>query len=136
MGGEILVDAEIATKVSAREFGQIEPIVEDRPEHAVREPIIEFLVVVLTQIDRGIRDVVVCDGLDPTRLILRNSSAPAEPEAAVPLECGSDRNFEPTGPRAAIRQTNSVRHYDEPRQYRSPQLRDSLIAVKINPDIE
>lgn len=52
------------------------------------------------------------------------------------LERRSDRNFEATGPRAAVRNADPVRNYDEPRQYRSPQLRDSLIAVKINPDIE
>ena len=76
------------------------------------------------------------DRLDRLLSLFGNASAPAKPQAAVPLERRSDRHFEPAGSRAAIRNGNSVRHYDEPRQYRSPQLRDSLIAVKINPDIE
>ena len=54
----------------------------------------------------------------------------------MPLKRRPDRDFEPAGPCGAIWYANSVGHYDEPRQYRSPQLRDSLIAVKINPDIE
>ena len=54
----------------------------------------------------------------------------------MPFKRRSDGDFEPSGPRTAIRNSNSVRHYDEPRQYRSPQLRDSLIAVKVKPDIE
>ena len=49
--GEILVDAKIAAKVAAREFGKVEPIMQDRPQHAVGETVVEFLVVVLGQID-------------------------------------------------------------------------------------
>src|ERR1700745_698399 len=134
MGGEILVDADIAAKVTPRELGEVEPIVQNRPQHAVCESVVEFLIVILAQIECGVSRVVVGDGLHIARHIFRDAPAPAKPEAAMPLERGSDRHFEPAGPSAAIRDATSVRHYDEPRQYRSPQLRDSLIAVKIKPD--
>src|SRR5689334_9213261 len=136
MGSKILVDADISTKVASRKFGKVEPIMQNRPQHAIGESVVKFLIVILAQIDSRVSDVVVGDGLHSARHIFRNASAPAKPETAMPLERGSDRHFESTGPSATIRYTNSVRHYDEPRQYRSPQLRDSLIAVKINPDIE
>src|SRR6476661_1885557 len=136
MSCEILVDAEIAAEVATGEFGEFEPIVEDRPQHTVCETIVEFLVVIFAEIDGGVGNVVVSDRLDRPRQIFSNASAPAKPEAAVPLKRRPDRDFKPAGPCAAIRNRNSVRHYDEPRQYRSPQLRDSLIAVNVNPDIE
>src|SRR6476646_12227380 len=136
MSGEILIHPEITAKVAARKFGEVEPLMQDGPQHTVCETVVELLGVVLAQIDGGVSGVVVDNGLDCWYQTVCNASAPAKPEATVPLERGSDRHFEPAGPRAAIRNTNSVRHYDEPRQYRSPQLRDSLIAVNINPDIE
>src|SRR5262249_32641278 len=80
--------------------------------------------------------VVMGDGFDTPWRVFCNAPAPAEPEAALPLERRPDRHLEAAGSGAAIRNANSVRHYDEPRQYRSPQLRDSLIAVKVSPDIE
>ena len=133
---EILVYSEIAAKIASREFGEIKPIVQDRPQHTIGKAIVEFLVVILAEIDCGKGDVFVRDGFHGPRHIFGNASAPAEPQAAVPLERGPDSDFEPAGPRAAIRHRNPVRHYDEPRQYRSPQLRDSLIAVNVSPDIE
>src|SRR4249920_3982512 len=136
MSGEILIDPEITTEVATGEFGEIKPIVQNRPQHSIGEAVVEFLVVVLAEVDGGVGNIVVRDRFDRPRPVFSNAPAPAEPEAAMPLKRRSDRHLEPTGPRAAIRNRNSVRHYDEPRQYRSPQLRDSLIAVKINPDIE
>src|SRR5262249_7567648 len=136
MSGEIPIDAEIAAEVTTREFGEIQAVMQNRPKHTVGEAVVEFLVVVLAEDSGGVRNAARSDGFHPPRRVVGNAPAPAEPKAAVPLERWPDRNFEPTGPRAMIRNANSVRHYDEPRQYRSPQLRDSLIAVNINPDIE
>ncbi len=136
MTGKILVDAKIAAEIAAREFGEIESIVQDRPQHTIGEAVVEFLVIGLAQINSGIGNIIVRNGLHITGHIFGNAPAPAEPQAAVPLKRRSDRHLEPAGPRAAIRNANPIRHYDEPRQYRSPQLRDSLIAVKVNPDIE
>src|SRR6187402_3102335 len=47
LGGEILIDPEIATEVTPREFGKIEPVMQYRPQHAIGEPVVEFLVIVL-----------------------------------------------------------------------------------------
>ncbi len=136
MSGEEFIDAKIAAEIAAREFGQVEPVMQDRPQHAVGEAVVKFLVIVLAQIDGGVGDVVGLDDLGGLRIVVRDTPAPAEPKPAAPAQRWPDCDLEPAGARAAIGNANSVRYYDEPRQYRSPQLRDSLIAVNINPDIE
>src|SRR5216683_6268055 len=108
VSGEILIDAEIAAEIAASEFRKIEPIVQDWPQHTVGEAIVEFLVVVLTEIDSGVGRIVVNDRLDRPRNVIRNASAPAEPKAAVPLKRRPNRYLEPTGPRAAIGNANPV----------------------------
>jgi hypothetical protein len=54
------------------------------------------------------------------------------------LEQGANRNRKSAGLVAAVaaRDSLTVRNYYQPRQYRSSQLRDSRIAVKIRPAIE
>ena len=134
--GEEFVDAEIATEIAAREFGEVEPVMQNRPQHAVSETVIEFLVIVLAQVDGGVSGIVVLGDLSGTRIVVGCASTPAKPKPAALAQRRPDRDLEPAGARVAIGNANSVRDYDEPRQYRSPQLRDSLIALKINPDIE
>ena len=110
---------------------------QDRPQHPVGEAVVEFLVVVLAQVDGDVSDIVVLDGLGRTRIVVERAR-PLQPNHTPPLlaQRRADCDFEPAGASTAIGNANSVRYYDEPRQYRSPQLRDNLIAVKINPDIE
>src|SRR5690606_1577225 len=38
--GEMLVDAQVAAEVTAREFRKIEPVMQDRPQHAVGEAVV------------------------------------------------------------------------------------------------
>ena len=88
------------------------------------------------QIDRDIRHVVFDESLGRLRRAVGHTSAPAEPDAAAALERRTNSNLQPAGARAAIRYANPVGNYDEPRQYRSPQLRDNFIALMIKPAIE
>src|ERR1700688_1882026 len=136
IAGEKFIHPIITAEIAAREFGEIEPVMQYRPQHAIGKAVVEFLVIVLAQTDSDVGNVVALDGLGRLRIVIRNASAPAEPDAAAPSQRGTDRYLEPAGPRPAIRNANAIGDYDEPRQYRSPQLRDSLIAVNINPDIE
>ena len=84
MSGEEFVDAKIAAEIAAREFGKVEPVMQDRPQHAVGEAVVEFLVVFLAQIDGGIGDIVVLDDLGVARIVIRDPPAPAEPKSAAP----------------------------------------------------
>ena len=106
--GEILIDPEIAAEIAPGEFGKIEPVMQDRPQHAVGEAVVEFLLVVLAQVDGRVSDVVVRDGLDGAGCILGDATAPAKPKAAVSLERRADRHFEPAGPCRAIRYADPV----------------------------
>ena len=98
--GEKFVDAEIAAEIAAREFGKVEPVMQNRPQHAVGEAVVEFLVVVLAQIDGGVSDVVVFDDLGRPRIVVGRAPAPAEPKSAALAQRRPDRDFEPAGARA------------------------------------
>jgi hypothetical protein len=78
------------------------------------------------------------NGLGRNLSIGGNSTALSEPNTAVLLEERTYGNGKPAGLIAAIaaRDSHAVRDYDQPRQYRSSQLRDSRIADKIRPAIE
>ena len=56
---EVVIDAEITAQIAAREFGEVEPTMQDRSQHAVGEAVIKFLVVVAAKSDRDVRDAVV-----------------------------------------------------------------------------
>ena len=48
-GGEMLIDAEIAAEVAAGEFRQVQPVMEDGPQHPVGEAVVVFLVVLFAR---------------------------------------------------------------------------------------
>src|SRR5689334_22446643 len=81
MTGEILVYSEVATEIASREFGEIKPIMQDRPQYPIGETVVKFLIVILAEIDRGKGDVLVRDRFHGPRQIFGDASAPAEPEA-------------------------------------------------------
>ena len=66
--GEHAVDAHVAAGVGARVFLQVDPVVKDRPQHAVGEAVVIFLDVVFRQIDQDVGDLV---DLDDVRLAVR-----------------------------------------------------------------
>ena len=94
-GGEMIVDAEIAAEIAPGEFRQIETIMQDRPQHAVGEAVVVFLVVVFGKVGDDILDVFVFDGLGFQFVSFGDLAAPAEPDAAVFLERRPQRDFKP-----------------------------------------
>ena len=59
---EVVIDAEITAQIAAREFGEVEPTMQDRSQHAVGEAVVKLLVVVAAKSDRHVRDAVVRGG--------------------------------------------------------------------------
>ena len=55
------VDPHVAAGVRARVFLQVDPVVKDRPQHAVGEAVVIFLKVVRRQIDQDVGDLVDLD---------------------------------------------------------------------------
>src|ERR1035437_9169190 len=84
IAGEKFIDPEIATEIAAGEFGEGEPVMQDRPQHTIGEAVVKFLVIVLAQTDGDVGDVVVLDRLGRSRIVFGNVPAPAEPDAAPP----------------------------------------------------
>ena len=48
------IDAQIAVEIDRVEFGQIDAVVEDRPQHAIGEAVVIFLEIGLREIERDI----------------------------------------------------------------------------------
>ncbi len=112
---------------------------QERPQYAVGEAVVIFLVVVVAEVRHHIADVVVLDRLGLDRItVLGDISAPAEPYALTVTQRRVDGDFKSARAPAALAVGNrdAVGNDYEPRQYLSSQLRDSRIALKINPAIE
>src|ERR1700729_3192668 len=54
----MIVDTQITTQVSPRELGKIDSIMQDRPEHPIREAVIVFPVVLFGEIECDVANAV------------------------------------------------------------------------------
>src|SRR5262249_40397645 len=124
LGGEMIVDPEIAAEVAARKLCQVQPIMENRPQHPIGETVIVFLELVLRQVGDDVFDVLVSDGSRPQLLLRANLSAPSDPNAAIALQRRPQRHFEPasTQPTSALGPVtggnrNAIGNYRQARQY-------------------
>jgi len=59
---------------------------QNRPQHAISEAVVEFLVIVFAQTEGDVGDVVALDRLGRAWIVVRNASAPADPDAAAPSQ--------------------------------------------------
>src|SRR3989304_1230649 len=50
LGGKMGVNPYVAAQIAEREFRQVEPVVQDRPEHPVGEAVVVFLKVVVGEV--------------------------------------------------------------------------------------
>src|SRR5215472_2067077 len=95
------------------EFRAIELIVQDRPQYAIGESVVVFLVILLGEIAHDVSNVVA---LDRARALLgsrRDASAPAKPRPLHALEGSLDRDLEPAGPHGAfVGDGHSIGDYD------------------------
>ena len=95
--GEMRVDAPVAAEIAARKFREIEPVVQDRPQHLIGEAVVIFLVVGVDEVGHDIGHVALVNGPGGDIVLGRNGAAPAEPEAAPSLEQRPHGNGEPPG---------------------------------------
>ena len=79
--GEQLVDAQVARGVGAGIFLQINAIMEDRPEHAVGQAVVVFLIIDGREIDQRVRYLVHLDRLRLRGRLVVDLAAPAKPES-------------------------------------------------------
>ena len=135
--GEQAVDAHVAALVGARIFLQVDPIVQDRPQHPVGEAVVIFLVVGLGEVDDGVFDPAASEAARRRRLAVADVAAPAEPDADAIAQRGLDGDRQPACERLArVGHGDSVRDDDQARSHASSQLDDRRVAVLIMPAIE
>ena len=138
MRREVRVDAPIPAQIAPHEFRQIEPVVQDRPEHTIGKAIVVFLVVRLRKIADDVCQAAMLYGRRGVVIVAGDFSAPPEPDAGILFQQGAhgDRKTARLVCTAAGRDRHAVGYDNQPRQYRSSQLRDRRIAVRMSPAIE
>src|SRR5262249_4786953 len=89
---------QIAGQIAAREFGLVEAIVQDRPEHAIGKAVVVFLVILGAETGHHIVDVVVMDGRRlGFRALAGDLAAPAKPDALAMAHRRLHADFKPAG---------------------------------------
>src|SRR4029077_6216768 len=136
--GEHAVDADIAAGVSTRVLLQIDPVMKDRPQHAVGETVVIFLNVVLRQINEDIRHLVDINDLRRPVRLLRDLAAPYAPHSVPIFERSLYRNRHSPRERGPgrFRHRHAVGDDDQSRAHASSQLDDSRVALLIMPAME
>jgi hypothetical protein len=112
---EVVIDTQIAAQIPARELGEVDTVVQYRPEYAIGEAIVVFVVIFSGEIERDVGYLIVHDLLCGNLSMRSNLSTPAEPSARFVLKRGLDGNFKPARARVYIFLGNadSIRDYDE-----------------------
>src|SRR5215813_907219 len=62
---KMIIDPKISTEIPQRKLGEVQPIMQNRPQHTISEAIVIFLVVVLRQIGDNIFNILVPNGARP-----------------------------------------------------------------------
>src|SRR6516162_9098612 len=107
----MVIDPEIPTQIPAGELGEVQPIMQDWPQHPIGKPAVVFLKVVLRQVGDYIFDVLVSDEARFKLTRGCNLAAPAEPDAPVFLERWPQPYFEPARASGTVaRNRNAVRN--------------------------
>ncbi len=135
--GEFRVDPLIALHIGGPEIGEIQPVVEDRPQHAVGEAEIVFLVILPRERQRHRRHPALgMSGRRDARPFLDHLAVPAEPDAAAFCQRVRQRH----GEAAALGRLGGVRHpvgdHHQPAHITASQGRERRVAPLMMPTIE
>ena len=113
--GETPVDGEIGGFRAGAQFGEVEPVMEERPKRAVGEA--QIIAVVLLRRQRHRDGAHVADAAELRLLVVRlghDLAAPAEPEPAGGAQRLLQADREPARGRAGRKVGNAVGDHDEP----------------------
>ncbi|MNC22518.1 hypothetical protein D3C75_705200 [compost metagenome] len=135
--GKELVDPLVTTEIGLAELRQIDPVVQDRPQHPVGEAVVVLIEVARAHVGQDVLQVPTIDGRGWWRLI-GHLPAPAKPEALALLHGGMHRHGKAPRRRASLLVGNRhpIGDHHESRHSPSSQLMDRRIALFINPAIE
>jgi hypothetical protein len=105
--GEDLVDPHIAAEITTGEFRQIQPVMENRPQHSVGVSIVIFLIVLFNQIDQHIRLMAALDRPDGDARFCSHLAAPSEPDSGMSTQDRMYRGCKSTRLIASLRARDS-----------------------------
>ena len=136
--GEPLVDAPIAFEKRMLVDREVEPVVEGRPQCAVREAEIILFILAARQRDRRRPDAAVLLQFDAERglVVLDDGAVPAEPQAAAALQCVFQRHREAAGLDGLVEIGNAIGRNDQSAHTVDSQGLDSLTAPLMIPTME
>jgi hypothetical protein len=131
------VDRKVPVELGLSEVDQSEPVVEERPQRRVREAGIVGLMLLRSEVERGVGHPPIVDDLRLGRRPGGDLPAPAEPHAADCVERLLQSHGQAAGlERAVTGQRNSVGDDHELRQNASSQLLESRVAELTRPTME
>ena len=88
------VDAQVSRQVSTGEFGEVLPIMQDRPKNAVGETVVIFFVILTEEIGNNVFGAVHFGTVNLKVLCLVDRpTAPAHPHAFVAGQKRPERHF-------------------------------------------
>src|SRR5262249_17039852 len=109
----MVIDPEIPAQIPARELGEVQPIMQDWPQHPIGKTAVVFFKTFLRKVSNYIFDIFRpdCPGLQ--LMPGCDLAAPSQPDAAVVLERRPQCNFKPPGALGVVaRNRNAVRNDD------------------------
>ena len=114
--GKALVDPHIAAEVAAREFRQVQPVMQNRPEHPVGISIVIFLEIFLGEVGHHIGLMTVLNGAGGHVRCGGDPPAPAKPDTGMTPQDRVDRDRETarSASAVAIRDFDTIGDYDQP----------------------
>src|SRR5580704_6697174 len=117
---KMLIDSHIASEIPARKFGNVQPVVKNRPQDAIGKSVVVFLEILLDQVSHYVRLIAALDR--PHRRIgfYGDPAAPAEPDSGMPLQDRPDRDRESARAVVAAWNNNAISHNDKARHAPAP----------------
>src|SRR6516164_10020230 len=121
LGREMIIDLEISGEIPACELGEVQPIMQNWPQHLIGKAAVIFVKAFLRQVGDYVFDILVSNQPRFQLIPGRDLTAPTQPDIAVVVERWPQCNFEPASTLGAVtRNRNAVRNDYESCQYRSP----------------
>ena len=102
LGREMIVHPHVSGEIASCEFREVQPEMQDRPQHPVGEAVVVFLIFLLGKIGDHVGDALVADRVRLDIGAWHGLAAPAEPDAAVAFQSRTQSDFEATGTLGAV----------------------------------
>ena len=116
-GCKMIIDLEISAEISPCELGEVQPIMQNWPQHSIGKAAVIFVKAFLRKVGDYVFDILVSNRPRFQLIPGCDFTAPTQPDIAVVVERWPQCNFEPASTLGAVtRNRNAVRNDYEPCQ--------------------